>query len=255
MNKDYTYIDGKAIIRDENDNQVLTDYYDNIGEVLAQENVVENIEERIKIIEDKIKFIENWNTKNIKKKYYFILLCTILIIVFGVPAIFYLFGNIGVYTNIIKTSFGPMNEALMYIAIFSAFFVTSVSIAELSFCKIYKNILKERDGLNIELEFLKKQIVKEREKLNLLSREKVSSKKDYSFKSFTVNDTEKMQELDKSSNLYFDLGFNMDKYYGYYRKGKLSAKLRKSYDANRIEAANEYFERNKHILARKRTYK
>ena len=38
MNKEYTYIDGKAIIKDENGNQTPTEYYDNLDEVLVQEN-------------------------------------------------------------------------------------------------------------------------------------------------------------------------------------------------------------------------
>ena len=47
MNVSYTYIDDKAIIFDENGNQVQVEYYDNLDEVLVQENIVETIENRI----------------------------------------------------------------------------------------------------------------------------------------------------------------------------------------------------------------
>lgn len=47
MNVSYTYIDGKAIIFDENGNQVPVEYYDNLDDILIQENIVETIENRI----------------------------------------------------------------------------------------------------------------------------------------------------------------------------------------------------------------
>lgn len=48
MNSSYTYINGKAIIFDENGNQVPINYYNNLDDVLVQENVVETIENKIK---------------------------------------------------------------------------------------------------------------------------------------------------------------------------------------------------------------
>lgn len=48
MNKEYIYKDGKALIIDENDNQKTVDYYDNLDEVLVQEDLIEALEEEIK---------------------------------------------------------------------------------------------------------------------------------------------------------------------------------------------------------------
>ena len=41
MNKGLTYIDGKVIVSDENGNHTQIDYYDNIGNVLVKENLIE----------------------------------------------------------------------------------------------------------------------------------------------------------------------------------------------------------------------
>ena len=43
MNKEYTYFNGKAIIRNENGNQPPIEYYDNLDAVLVQENVIETM--------------------------------------------------------------------------------------------------------------------------------------------------------------------------------------------------------------------
>ena len=64
MNKEYTYIDGKVIISDENDNKTQSDYYDNLDEVLAQENLIETMEEKIQVLEKKIQLYKKI-TKNV----------------------------------------------------------------------------------------------------------------------------------------------------------------------------------------------
>ena len=47
MNKDYIYINENAIVTDDNGNQRVTEYYDNLDKVLVQENIIEEIEKRI----------------------------------------------------------------------------------------------------------------------------------------------------------------------------------------------------------------
>ena len=65
MNKEYTYIDGKVIISDENDNKTQSDYYDNLDEVLVQENLIETMEEKIQELEK-----ESQSYKKSNKKHY-----------------------------------------------------------------------------------------------------------------------------------------------------------------------------------------
>lgn len=40
MNKNYIYMDGKAIINDEMGNQTSIEYYDNLDQVLVKENII-----------------------------------------------------------------------------------------------------------------------------------------------------------------------------------------------------------------------
>ena len=51
MNKEYTYIDGKVIISDENDKKTQSEYYDNLDKVLIQENLIETREGKIQELE------------------------------------------------------------------------------------------------------------------------------------------------------------------------------------------------------------
>ena len=48
MNREYTYVDDKVIIRDENGNQRVVEYCDNLNEILIQENLLEEIENQPK---------------------------------------------------------------------------------------------------------------------------------------------------------------------------------------------------------------
>ena len=56
MNKEYMYIDGKVVISDENGKQTLTEYSDNLDAILAQENVIETMENRILELEKDSQF-------------------------------------------------------------------------------------------------------------------------------------------------------------------------------------------------------
>ena len=48
MNKSYTRMGEKVIVKDNSDNQTITEYFDNIERVLIQQNIIEEIENRIK---------------------------------------------------------------------------------------------------------------------------------------------------------------------------------------------------------------
>ena len=47
MNKEYIYIQGKVIVKDENGTQTSLEYYDNLDKVLIQENLIESMEDKI----------------------------------------------------------------------------------------------------------------------------------------------------------------------------------------------------------------
>ena len=43
-------------------------------------------------------------------------------------------------------------------------------------------------------------------------------------------------------NLYFDLGYDGEKYYQFYQQGRLDSKLQKYYDDTGIQIAKDYLE-------------
>ncbi len=115
----------------------------------------------------------------------------------------------------------------------------------------YKNSIKEEKGINSEIEFLKQQIIIEKQKLFELEKEKTKNREDKRFKSVEVDDLEKLKALKSYLNLYYDLGYNGEKYYKYYLQGKLDNKLCKYYNDVGIELAKEYLEEKVSTLVKK----
>lgn len=247
MNKEYTYIDGKAIIRNENENQPPIEYYDNLDAVLVQENVIETMENRISFLEE-----ESKKYKTDRKHYIPVLLpmCALLTAIF--PSVFaYWLGDVDVYTTTINTIFGPMNEALLY-TISTLPVLPFIGGVEYIMYNEYKDGLKTGKGINCELEFLKKQIMEEREKLVELKKDKTISDDKKEFRVVEVNDLERLKQLKSLFSLYYNLGYHDEKLYDYYQKGKLDSKLSECFNEEEIQAAKEYLEEKGPTLVRKR---
>ena len=64
MNKECVYVDGKVIVEDENGNKRITEYSDNLEEILAQENLIETMENKIQELDKEL-----GNTKEDNKPY------------------------------------------------------------------------------------------------------------------------------------------------------------------------------------------
>lgn len=247
MNKEYTYFDGKAIIRNENGNQPPIEYYDNLDAVLVQENVIETMEDRISFLEE-----ESKKYKTDRKHYIPVLLpmCTLLAAIF--PSVFaYWLGDVDVYTTTVDTVFGPMNEALLY-TISTLPSLPLIGGVEFSIYDKYKEGLKTGKGINCELEFLKKQIMEEREKLVELKKDKTVSDDKKEFRVVEVNDLERLKTLRSLFSLYYNLGYHDEKLYDYYQKGKLDSKLSECFNEEEIQAAKEYLEEKGPTLVKKR---
>ena len=58
MNKEYVYKDGKVLVIDENGNQKILDYYDNLDDVLIQENLIETMQNKEQKLERKISHLK-----------------------------------------------------------------------------------------------------------------------------------------------------------------------------------------------------
>lgn len=239
MNKEYTYIDGKAIIKDEKENQNPIEYYDNLDEVLVQENLIETMQNEITKLEEESKEYK----KNNKKRYIPITLpLASLITIFGVPALFYLFGYTNIYSSTISTIFGPMNEAILHSSVFYVLVSPIIGLTEFCMYNNYKNMKNDEKGINNQLEFLKEQIVIEKEYLKELLKNKTSSNNNEEFRIVKVNDLEVLRTLRSCLEFYYDLGYNEQKYSKYLEQGKLNDKLNKYYTEGAIQVAQEHLE-------------
>ena len=66
MNQGYTYKEGKAIVKTDKGIKEPIEYYDNLDEVLLQENLIETMENNILSLEK-----ESENYKKNNRKHYF----------------------------------------------------------------------------------------------------------------------------------------------------------------------------------------
>lgn len=236
MNKEYTYTDGKVIISDENGNQKHAQYYDNLDDVLAQENVIETMIDRITELEKESKFYKRRNIKHYIIKHY-------------IPIFSPVFGII---SAILMALAGTVTKDIL---VFLSLPFSGCLFADLHLYERRKESLKSEKGVNSELEFLRKQIIKERQILEDLKKvKKVEKSRKEEFEIVEVDDKQQLSNLKNFSSLYFALGYNEKEFLKYYQQGKLEEKLRPDYNDRSIEIAKEYLEENAPALVKRRKY-
>ncbi len=249
MNKEYTYIDGKVIIRDEKGSQRPDDYYDNLDDVLVQENLIETMENRIAELEKESKKYKKYN----KKRYIpTIFPMVTLMTTIGAPVLFYLLTGTNPLTISTDTVFGVQNLAVSLSTIFSMIFIPIGALVDVALYRQHKDFLKTADGVDSELEFLQKQLVDEKKELEELKEDKTRDREVTTFRVVTVDDKQQISLLKNYLSFYFNLGYNVRKYYRYYQQGLLDEKLKKSFTPDGIEAAKEYLEEKGPTLAKTR---
>ena len=247
MNKGYTYIDGKVIISDENGNHTQSEYYNNLDKVLVQENVIEEMEGKIQeLTKESKKYPES--EKKYKPLYLYSVLGAAILVM---PHLFWLLTGVNPYLCSIDTVFGPVNQALFYASTAVAIGIPFGSIFTWIDYSNFKERAKIGKGISSELEFLKFQIEKEKETLVSLQKEKTRNKDNTEFRSTQVDDKQQLEALRNYLDLYYDLGYNREKYYRYYQQGRLDEKLQKYYDETEIELTKQYLEEKGPVLVKK----
>ena len=119
MNNEYIYKDGKVLIRDENDNQTIVDYYDNLDKVLVQENLIELMELELQKIEKELIKYKNMIHKNKLSKILHIL-APFLIMTFLPLICAPIISNLMGINEIINTIYGPIKLGNLVGIYFSA---------------------------------------------------------------------------------------------------------------------------------------
>lgn len=247
MNKGYTQIGDKVIISDENGVHTQSEYYDNLDKVLVQENIIEEMENRIQELTK-----ESEEYPVIKKKYIPAYLYSGLVGgIIGTGLLNWILTGTNPYSLNYDTVYGTFNYGL-YLSMVGGIPTFGLgSILSLIDYSNYKNKVKKGNGINSELEFLKLQIEKEKETLVSLQKDKTKVNETVEYISKQVDDKQQLEALRNYLELYYDLGSNKEKYYRYYQQGKLDKKMQRHYNDEDIELAKEYLDKKGPTLVRK----
>lgn len=248
MNKSYIYLDGKVVIEDENNNKTLTEYYDNLDEVLIQENLIETMEKRIKELEQELGLYKDCSGKRYIP---FILPFTILLSTIGTPIVLKLLTGVNPFDIQVNNAWGTMSQAMAMILVASITTIPFATLAEICRHSTYKDSIKKEKAIISEMDFLNKEIEKGKEHLEKLKQEKSRNNENTEFRIVEVNDLQYLKALKSYLELYSDLGYNYEKYYQFYEKQQLDKKLEKRYSSKAIKLAKEYFEEKGPTLIKK----
>ena len=235
MNKEYAYSDGKAIIVDEKGNQTKSKYYDNLDDILVQENLIEDMENKIKQLEE-----DSANYKGNNKRYVPLML---LLSILGILISNIILLAIDPRLFIEKMQFGNINLGTFFNSTLLAVLTPMTAIFDLRDYKKFKDAQNTEKGINSELDYLKKQITIEKQKLEKLQKDKKKKKENKKFGVVVVDDKAKLAESKSNSDFYYNVGYNENKYFKYYQQGRLNDKLIKDYYNNaEIKKVEEYLE-------------
>ena len=239
------YRDGKVLVIDyiKNNEPAIEieeyEYQDNITEVIKQENIIEELEILKKEIQNKI--IERSNTTNYYSRMKKLLIkITIMLsifcsIVFGYTA----FIGGGRFNLINSILFGTIAGTALPSAL-CGYFISSSN-------RYSKKALKEKQGYELELEKLEKELTKNKNKLKEIRDIKIKELQD-DFKNKKYTDNIHLEEYRKIRNqlmLYYEIGENENEFSNYYNKGILEEKLNKYYETDQIETIKTYFKGQK----------
>lgn len=189
MNKSYIYIDGKAIVLDENSNHRVLEYQDNLDKILIQENIIETIKNKINELE-----VES------KKKKHFIptdLIAIILILLIVPPLFLFTLTGSNPYLFLINTPWGNINQVLLITGTISTVALPLGGLLSLiNYFEWRKKINNQNIKKNNLLENLKEKLGIESKRLEELKNEKSKQRnQDTYFETKKVDDITQLKEL------------------------------------------------------------
>lgn len=245
MNKEYIYLDGKCIVEDEKGNQRVEKYTDKFDEILLTENRIEILENEYKQTNEDIKRREKQNKPN-KLGIYFSPLLALTIPVFTQLLVICLVGPNA--TEIIA----QVNETTpLFIKVLTlsttALFGLSTTYGSY---RTYKNNKKAIEGQKSKKKEIEKSLIEEKQDLERLNKEKQEKQPERYFYKKEICNLEQLRQIRNYLNLYYDCGYNFEKYRKYYQEGKLEQKLRKYYSEYGLGLVENYLEENEQEIQR-----
>lgn len=241
MNKEYIYINGNVVVKDELGEQRPVEYSDNIDEILKEENIIEQIESRLSVLRCSDK-----QFKNMKYKDFIPWILVIFSLIFAIILPGYI--HIKSYLeNIILNE-----EVINLIKAMFIFGASTFSVSMLYTLFEYFNLKNVKKGNSKELELLEKRLILEKDKLNNLKNSKAVVKENKNFKVVKINSLEELKKLRRYCDLYYKLGILEKKYLKYYQNEKLEKKLSKYYTNEELYIIEDYFKEKGYVLTKKK---
>ena len=230
MNKGYTYIDGKVVVSDDQGNQRQIDYYDNLEEVLVEENIIEELYQRLGFVNDLI--AEHECDRKNRKPLFLIAFAILILAIVGIDKIAF---NSSISFS---TLFGVIGVGLPMTALFDYYL----------YCK-HKEKTETLNRFEDEKEIIKLQIEQEKEKLHQLEENKTRNNEDLNNKSVNIDYREK---LEKIREFIRSLKYHTNDYYELYEKGLLEEALGIKYGKEGLEVVKQFLDEQGPKLTRKK---
>jgi len=240
MNKECIYINGNVLVEDENRKKKEVQYQDNIEEILYEENVIESIEnKRNELIYKKARINLKLKKKTNKVFRIILILSSIISAVIIPQTMLNITALIGVFH--VKD---VITIALLIASVaFNVFDVVSEKTEK-------ENLKNETSAISCELDFLYKQLIKEKEKLEELNNDKTKEKMPEGLKISEINDRDLLEKIKHNLELHYNLGYNLEKYYKYLEDGILEEKINEEYNQSDVDDVMEFLEEKGLMLSR-----
>lgn len=240
------YIGDKVLVNDyrqDSDNNIVLkeyDYQDNIIEILTQENIVEELENRkIELNNNIIKNAKSIKSNKSTQK-------TLIYLLFAMTIFTALLGAV----TSPDISFFGIKQAWLSMGIFG--FISAFVINGFAFLGLNQNlkfIKRWKKGYELELEELEKQLEKNIEKLNQLrnNKSKANEKAAMSRKTDDIHNIhlEKYRKIRRLLMVCREIGEKEKEFFEYYNNNTLDEKLANGYETDEIEKIKTYFKSKK----------
>ena len=246
MNTEYTRIENKVVVRNEEGQNRVVPNQDNIEEILITENTIEEMENKKKEVQEQIKkFMEKCNMPSSSSFFHNILpfLIGVVAPLSVVPICKYL----GTPEDTLSVIDRVKNVVMCF---------TTIPSTALSLEKLLENKYKEHEerALNTQLQMLNKRINDENKRLETLQNNNINTITNC-FETKLINNDEIRENVETYCDLYYECSFDLEGYYDYYlRNGKLPKRIERKYDQTSQDMFKEYIEEKGPVLIKTRKY-
>lgn len=248
MNKNFMYMDDEAVVALENGEYRNVKYTDNLKKILIKENLIEEIENKIqKTKEESIKF-----KKSAIKKEMAILLpflaCTLC-----PTLVYHILQQIPFVADYLQTlAIGYVTTGQLSLIIANAVLLPKGIIKTFENYKNYSMEVRRERARQSTIEGLEKVRTIELKRLNRLKLKKTNNNKASGLNFVKIGNKKIVKRVDRYAHLYYECGYNYNKYYRCYKKGKLKDVLDDNYNEFDCNLAEKFFEEKGPILVKKR---